>query len=179
MLASVATAALTAAAVVAPVAPASADPGRAAAGPLSYSKGALPGWEFRGPDTDRTVVAVAPLPGKNWVSLVELGLTGIQGRSAADVARAITVAMPESPGYRGLNATVQGLAVTPTTISGIPAARATAWIKVEGGPVAGDRFRLTVVDTKPQTYFLTAVPNEAPERLGQADRAEASLTATR
>ncbi|BDD80837.1 hypothetical protein TPB0596_06000 [Tsukamurella pulmonis] len=169
----------TVAAATAAVAPAAAAPGRVGTGPLTYAASALPGWSVKAPAPDGTVLAVAKLPGKNWASMVEIGPTGVAGRSASDVARAIAESAPTASGYEGHGARVVGLQVTPTTISGVPAARAVATVQVDGAPVAGDRYRVVVVDTKPQTYFVTAVPAEAPDRTAQAGAAEASLVAAR
>lgn len=156
-----------------------AAPDRVASGPLSFPRAALAGWNFAGPDAEQTHSATVPLAGKRWVSAVELGITGTDGRTSADVARSIVLNAPRTSGYAKNNARVVGLAVTPTTVSGIPATRATASIEVQGAPVRADRFHVVVVNTKPQTYFVSAVPFEAPDRIAQADAAEAGLAAKR
>jgi hypothetical protein len=158
---------------------ASADPGRVTAGPLSAPRASLAGWNISGPDAEGTIAASVKLPGKTWESAIELGVTGADGRTSQDVARSIVLNAPRTPGYAKNNARVVGLAVTPTSISGVPATRATASIEVQGAPVRADRFHVVVVDTKPQTYFVSAVPFEAADRIAQANAAEAGLIANR
>ncbi|WP_040765823.1 hypothetical protein [Tsukamurella sp. 1534] len=174
--AAVATTAVAAAVFAGPVA---ADPGRIAVGPISVPRAALAGWEVRGPGPDQIVSAVAQLQDRNWASLIEFGTTEADGRASRDVARAIVLNAPSNKAYKSSKARIEGLAITPTTVSGIPASRATAEVRIDGGPVRADRFRVTVIDTKPQTYFLSLVPDEAPDRRRQADAAEAGAVATR
>jgi hypothetical protein len=166
-------------AVASIAAPAAADPGRISAGPLSFARSALPGWTVQAPAADGSVLAAVDLPGRNWASMVEIGTTGGDGRSATDIARAMALSAPSASGYKGHSARVVGLQVTPMTVSGVPAARATARVEVNGAPVSGDRYRVVVVGTTPQTYFVSAVPSEAPDRAMQADAAEAGLVAGR
>ena len=160
-------------------APAAADPARVVAGPLSLDRAALPGWEIMAPDADGTVVAGAQLTGKNWGSQIEFGPSLVKGQSSEAVARTIVTRSLESDGYKGLKGRVVGVQVTPTTISGVPATRALAEVQFDGAPVRADRLRVIVVDTKPQTYYLSAVPVEAPDRQAQAEAAERSLIAAR
>lgn len=156
----------------------SADPGRVATGPLSVPRAALAGWAIEGPDAEGMVASVQ-VPGKNWGSVIELGPTGVSDRSSHDVARAIVANAPSTPGYSQNRARVVNLRVTPTTVSGVPATRATASIEVADAPVKADRIHVIVVDTKPQSFFLSAVPFESADRIGQADVAEAGLVANR
>lgn len=160
-------------------APAVADPARVVAGPLSIDRGTLAGWEITAPDAEGTVVAGVQLAGKNWGSQIEFGPSLVKGASTDAVARTIVTRSLESDGYKGLKGRVVGVQVTPTSVSGVPATRATAEVQFDGAPVRADRLRVVVVDTTPQTYFLSAVPVEAPDRLGQADAAERSLVAAR
>lgn len=159
-------------------APASAAPGRIDAGQVSLDRGTLPGWTVHAPSASGAVVANVRVTGVNWASQVEFGDLGVAGASA-ELARASALRIPESSGYKGVKASVIGLKVSPTTVCGVPASLATAEIRIDGGPVRGDRLRVLVIDTKPQSYFLSAVPFEAPDRQGQADAAERSLTAKR
>lgn len=157
----------------------SADPGRIAAGSLSMPRAALAGWNVSGPDAEGTTAASVKLPGKSWASVVELGITGADGRASEDVARSIVLNAPSTTGYAKNKARVVGLVVTPTNISGVPATRATASIEVQGAPVLADRFHVVVVNTKPQTYFVSAVPFEAADRIAQVNAAESGLIANR
>lgn len=156
-----------------------ADPGRVAAGPLSLSRASLAGWNVAGPDAEGTTSASVKLPGKTWEAVIELGITGADGRTSEDVARSIVRNAPSTSGYAKNKARVVGLVVTPTNVSGVPATRATASIEVQGAPVPADRFHVVVVNTKPQTYFVSAVPFEAADRIAQANAAESGLTANR
>ncbi|VDR38351.1 Uncharacterised protein [Tsukamurella paurometabola] len=175
-------AAVAVAAVVAVsgVGSASADPGpgRLNAGAVSVPRAALPGWSVASV-SGGGVGAVVTFPGGGWSSQVQLGATRADGRSSTDVARSIVLNAPRTPGYSRNAARVVGLSMRPTSVSGVSATLATGTIEVQGAPVKADRFRVIVVDSKPQSYFVSAVPFEAGDRIAQADAAERGLVAGR
>ncbi|NMD54921.1 MULTISPECIES: hypothetical protein [Tsukamurella] len=164
---------LTAAAVAAP---ASAAPDFVGT-PLSIPQAALTGWKFYG--LEGSVMATAEVPNVAWKSAIDLGkirgFVSISERAPlADLARNLfsETVSPRSVGY---SSRVSEAAVTPITVSGRAAVRASATITVRDQPIKTMRLHIVVVDTTPRTYFRSRVPQIATQHTMQADAAEAGL----
>ncbi|TWS24866.1 hypothetical protein FK268_06380 [Tsukamurella sputi] len=167
-------------AAVAVASPASAAPARLSAASLSFPTSALPGWSFTPAGTGGVSQARAPFgPSGSWVSQVSIGDFGRSGLDVKVLAKAFAEKLATGSGYEGYNARLEGLQVTDATVSGIRAGRATADVVLRNAPTRGERLRVTVVDTVPETYFISQVPIEAPDRQAQAAAAEGGLVATR
>ncbi|CAM3576704.1 hypothetical protein ACXYTP_03695 [Tsukamurella ocularis] len=175
----VTTAAVAVAAGVA--APVSAAPARLSAASLSFPTSALPGWTIDPAEAGGVGLARAPFgpAGTTWASQISIGDFGRSGLDVKVLAKAFAAEIVKDGGYNGHNARLEGLQVTDTRVSGIPAARATANVVLQNAPTRAERLRITVVDTKPETYFVSQVPVEATDRQAQAAAAESGLVATR
>ncbi|MET9326696.1 hypothetical protein [Tsukamurella sp. NPDC003166] len=174
------TSAAVSVAAVAAVSPAAAAPVRLSAASLSFPTSALPGWSFTPAQTGGVSQARAPFgPTGSWVSQVSIGDFGRSGLDVKALAKAFAENLANGSGYTGHNARIDGLQVTDASVSGIRAGRATANVLLQNAPTRGERLRVTVVDTVPETYFISQVPFEATDRLAQVTAAEAGLVATR
>ncbi|NMD54339.1 MULTISPECIES: hypothetical protein [Tsukamurella] len=175
------TSAAVAVAAAGVAAPASAAPARLSAASLSFPTSALPGWTISPADAGGVGLARAPFgpSGTTWASQVSIGDFGRSGLDVKALAKAFAAEIAKDGGYNGHNPRLEGLQVTDARVSGIPAARATANIVLQNAPTRGERLRITVVDTNPETYFVSQVPFEAPDRQAQAAAAESGLVATR
>ncbi|MCS3779871.1 hypothetical protein [Tsukamurella ocularis] len=163
------------------VAPASAAPERLSAAALSFPTSALPGWIISPAAAPGGVgIARAPFatPG-TWASQISIGDFGRAGLDVRALAKALAGEIAKDGGYQGHNPRIEGLQVTDTRVSGVVAARATANIVLQNAPTRGERLRITVVDTNPETYFVSQVPFEAADRQAQATAAESRLVVTR
>ncbi len=160
-------------------APASAAPDRLSAGSLSFPTSALPGWTITPAQGGGASVARAPFGTVGtWASQVSVGDFGRSGLDVKALAKAFAERLAAG-GYDGYQARIEGLQVTDASVSGIRAGRATANVLLQNAPTRGERLRVTVVDTVPETYFISQVPFEAADRRAQADAAEAGLVAAR
>lgn len=173
------TSAAVSVAAVAVASPASAAPARLSAASLSFPTSALPGWSFS-PAEAGVSQARAPFgPSGSWVSQVSIGDFGRSGLDVKVLAKTFAEKLATGSGYTGYSARIEGLQVTDVTVSGIRAGRATANVVLQNAPTRGERLRVTVVDTVPETYFVSQIPFEAADRQAQATAAEAGLVASR
>lgn len=167
-------------AATAVAAPASAAPERLSAASLSFPTAALPGWTITPAQGGGASVARAPFGTVgSWASQVSIGDFGRSGLDVKALAKAFAEKLATGGGYNGYQARIEGLQVTDASVSGIRAGRATANVLLQNAPTRGERLRVTVVDTVPETYFISQVPFEAADRQAQAAAAEAGLVATR
>ncbi|SEC51237.1 Uncharacterised protein (plasmid) [Tsukamurella tyrosinosolvens] len=174
------TSAAVAVTAVGVAAPATAAPDRLSAAALSFPTSALPGWSISPAEAGGVGLARAPFGHSGtWVSQIRIGDFGRSGLDVKGLARAFAVEITNGGGYTGHSARIEGLQVTDASVSGIRAARATANVILQNAPTRGERLRITVVDTNPETYFVSQVPFEAADRQAQAAAAESGLVATR
>lgn len=139
---------------------------RVVAGPLSFPVSAAPGWTAQTYTTyaqsSRAAGIITPIPGQPWQAGIEIGLTAFPEKILATQAvKRMVGCIVAGQGYMNTNPTVKNQSEPQEIrVDGVNAVKITADIHVDRADVTvpGDHLTVIVIDSAPQSYFLSDTP---------------------